>query len=413
MIDYHYPQFWDFVHKHVGENPQKLLLRYSSRSVKDGFDYKSAILQIQSRNKYRRKLADTLERCPDFFFPDALSGEQCSSDVLAAFHAGLIPGTCMSAVDLTAGLGIDVLHLCRKGLSAVACEMKEELARALSFNADKLNLAGLTSVIPGDSTLALTEGKLTADVVFADPARRGDHGQRLFSMEDCQPSISVLMPQLRKFFKYGIFKLSPMLDLSSVVKSLGNEVTDVYSVGTLTQCSEVVVCVTFGKPCLQPVFHAVALSTGGEQYRFDYDPTEEAALASPVYGMPQKGDYVFEPGPVVMKAGPFKSLAKEYGLNAISANTHVLWASAEKNSLPGETFFPGTVHRVRDIIPWQSKEIKRLKNQYPKLQVAVRNFGMSAQDLQRKLAVKDGDDHRLLAITDALSNRHLLILESI
>ncbi len=55
--------------------------------------------------KSQKKLPDTL-KCKDFIFPTLLSEEQCTSDMLAEFHASLIDeGT--TVADLTGGLGID------------------------------------------------------------------------------------------------------------------------------------------------------------------------------------------------------------------------------------------------------------------------------------------------------------------
>jgi hypothetical protein len=55
--------------------------------------------------------------------------------------------------------------------------------------------------------------------------------------------------------------------------------------------------------------------------------------------------------------------------------------------------------------------IKRVKNIYAKMEIAVRNFGMSADALRTKLAVKQGGDYRLLGVTDKNENRLMLILK--
>ena len=72
---------------------------------------------------------------------------------------------------------------------------------------------------------------------------------------------------------------------------------------------------------------------------------------------------------------------------------------------------PGIARRVAAIIPWQSKNIKRLKSALPQADVAVRNFGMSAADLQKKLGIRPGGPRRLLAVTDAANTRLMLELE--
>ena len=48
---------------------------------------------------------------------------------------------------------------------------------------------------------------------------------------------------------------------------------------------------------------------------------------------------------------------------------------------------------------------------YDKLDVAVRNFGMTADALRAKLGVKQGGDYRLLGVTDRKENRLMLIMK--
>jgi hypothetical protein len=62
------------------------------------------------------------------------------------------------------------------------------------------------------------------------------------------------------------------------------------------------------------------------------------------------------------------------------------------------------------VIDWQSKNIKRVKSEYAKIDVAVRNFGMTADALRAKLGVKQGGDRRLLGVTDRNEKRLLLVL---
>jgi hypothetical protein len=97
-------------------------------------------------------------------------------------------------------------------------------------------------------------------------------------------------------------------------------------------------------------------------------------------------------------------LASRYGLNKLHNNTHVFFSAERIDAVPAE------VWRVERIIAWQSKNIKRVKSEYPRIDVAVRNFGMTADALRAKLGVKQGGDCRLLGVTDCMGNKLMLVM---
>lgn len=96
--------FYDWVAAHSADDTSKLRFKYAGKT--GDIDYADAILQIDCRRKYARKLSATLAAAKQFYFPDTLSGEQSTSDLLASFHASLVSDADVVA-DLTAGLGID------------------------------------------------------------------------------------------------------------------------------------------------------------------------------------------------------------------------------------------------------------------------------------------------------------------
>ncbi len=134
--------FWQWIEKHINDNPLTLRLKYST--AKDGFDYDAAITQIECRRRFGKKLAETLSDVPHFYFPNKLSGEQSTSDRLADYHAKLIKGKSM--MDLTAGLGIDVLHCARRCEKATAVERSQEVADALTYNARQARFDNISNL---------------------------------------------------------------------------------------------------------------------------------------------------------------------------------------------------------------------------------------------------------------------------
>ena len=51
--------------------------------------------------------------------------------------------------------------------------------------------------------------------------------------------------------------------------------------------------------------------------------------------------------------------------------------------------------------------------QYPQINVATRNFMMSADDLRLKLKVKDGGDKRVFGCTILEGSRHLIVTSKV
>lgn len=404
---YSSPQFWDFVTAHVGDDPSVLRLKFYGHT---DLDYGLAITQIECRHKFARKLCDTLTRFDRFVFPTELSGEQCTGDLLADFHTKIVGrpdgnDAGKTIVDFTAGLGIDAMHLGRRGYSVTAFDRQPALAQALKWNSAGLGLPQLTAR-QGDSVEMLHAGLISGDIAFIDPARRSADGGRTYSIADCQPDVVQLLPALGKSFRFVVIKLSPMLDLTQTARELGDKLTDLYVLGTKTECKEIVAVLDMTDDGLgKPVIHAVTVTTDGGHDELTFDRDEENSLPPMATGLPAVGDIVYELWPAVIKAAPFNTLAQRFGsVKKLAPNTHVFFADSPVDAFPGEA------RTVVDVIPYMSKHIKRLHNQYPKIDVATRNFDLPADALRRKLNVKPGGPLRLLAVRDAASRPYLLIL---
>ena len=398
---YNSDEFWAFVNAHIGDDVSTLRLRYHGDA-----EMSCAITQIECRQRFGKKLAQTLYEYPRLLFANELCGEQSTSDDLAREHTALLPRNC-SVTDLTAGLGIDAMHAAAAGHAVTACELDEALATALRLNAVGRNLMTL-QVLHGDSVKMLHDGILHGEVAFIDPARRGNGGQRLFGLADCAPNVISMLDDFRRHFRTLIIKASPMIDIRGGMVEPLECVTDIYTLGTATQCKELVAVCDLTKPkiatCTQHI-HALTLLSGGEIADFTFSLSEESGSQPPQH-TPEAGEIVYEPYPSVMKCGGYRTLALRYGTTKIAADTHLY---AHTDIIPG---FPGQAWRVLEVLPWQSRVLKRFKSRYPKISVAVRNFDMTAAALQSRLGVKEGDGRlKLIAVTTADGSKVLLVLE--
>lgn len=393
-------QIFEFIKEHYNDDVSKMRLKY--HGVVGDIDYNFAITQIECRHKYGKKLSKTLSKYDDFVFPDTLAGEQCTSDTLANFHSMLIKdGECVC--DLTTGLGIDCFHVAAKALKVISIERKPQLVEALQHNALGLGCLNVEA-INGDSCEMLLAGNLSGDVAFIDPARRSQSGGRVYALSDCEPNVVEMLPTLSRYFKRLVVKMSPMLDVTQTLRELPGT-TDVYAIGTRAECKELVAVVDLSGTLHEAKVHAVTVNSDNSYSDFVYSISEENGAPTPIYADINRGDFVYELSPAVMKAAPLRLISERYGLHKFHANTHVYFSHDLKIDVPAE------VWQVEEIIPWQSKMIKRVKNMYAKMEIAVRNFGMSADALRTKLAVKQGGDYRLLGVTDKNENRLMLILK--
>jgi hypothetical protein len=393
------PEFWSFVQTHSNDDVARLRLKY--HGVQGDIDYDDAILQIECRKKFGKKLASTLVCTPHFVFPNTLAGEQCTSDALSLFHSSLINED-NTVCDLTCGLGIDSMYFARRAAKVVAVERQLPVAEALSLNAESAGYENVI-VVNGDCCELLRQGRLTADVAFIDPARRTQTGGRAYAIADCEPNVVELMPLLSRYFDRLIVKMSPMLDITQTLRDL-KHTAHLYAVGTHTECKELVADVWLTEKAYDPLIHAVTVNNDGSISDYSFNPAHEAAAPAPQCADVAEGCYVYELLPALMKAGPLRLIAAHCGLKKLHNNTHVFFSETLNREVPAVAWV------VERIIPWQSKTIKRVKAEYPKIDVAVRNFGMSADDLRTKLGVKQGGDRRLLGVTDRNENRLMLIL---
>lgn len=394
-------RFRSFIEVNADSDVASLRLKYLTGPDRTMYDF--AITQIECRQRYSKKLADTLAHFDDFLFPDILAGEQSTSDAMASFHVGLV-GNTPSLCDMTAGLGIDSLHIAATGTEVTACEINPLRAEVLSYNAIGLGVGQLIRIRNTDSVEALKKGELSADTLFIDPARRDSDGRRVFGISDCTPDLIAIEPYVARHFNRMVAKLSPMLDVSAVARSL-SVVTDIYVIGTSTECRELVSISlpSVGQKDGNPTIHAVTLSPQ-RTMSLNFNRAEEAE-AQCIFATPTKGDILIIPYPAIIKAGAFRFTAEKYHLSKIAPNTH-LYFTSEKSGLEN---VPGQKILIEDVVEWRSKNIKRLKNLIPQGWITVKNFGMTADELRARLCIRSGGTHRIVGFTDNAGKRLLAI----
>lgn len=391
-------EFWDWVEAHINDDPIRLRLKYSASS--DASVYDAAIRQIECRKRFGKKLSETLTAAPRFYFPTKLSGEQSTSDMLAAFHAELvIPDEPL--IDLTTGLGIDVFHCSKVSSETTAVERSDELAQALQYNASELDCSNL-SIICDDCRAVVSKAERGYATAFIDPARRSADGGRVFSISDCEPDVVAMLPELKKICRRLVMKMSPMLDINHTVATLEG-CSRIISLGNTTECKELIAVKDFDVTDEFPVIEGTTLN-GDMRSEFKYTQADEDNAPTPRYALPCIGEYFYEPYPAVMKLGANKLLAHRFNLGAFHPNSRLYHSSRIEGDFPGEIF------RIDAVLDFSSKILKRFKREYPQINVGARNFGMSAEELRKKLGVKDGGPKRIIGVTDSSNTKRMIVV---
>ena len=383
-----------WIEEHHNDDTTKL--RLSCRKKDDASIYEFAIMQIECRKKASKKLHNTLQS-PYFVFPTTLSAEQCTSDELAEFHATLITKG-ETILDMTAGLGVDAFHLAQKAKHVTAIDLNKDVAQALSINAEVLGLTNFTA-INADSVEFLKNSTDCFDTIFIDPARRGDGGKRLFALADCQPNIVELIDCVKERCNKLIVKASPMLDATQVLRELP-DTTDLYAIGTRQECKEIVAVVDFKNSKSSPTLHCITINDESTDFSFSI---ENESLAVSHYGEICEGMYLYEPHPSVMKMQPFKLISQHFNIQKLHQHTH-LYASIQIISN-----FPGDCYKIERIYPFSSRILKEVAKEYPRANVAVRNFILSAEGLRKRLKIKDDNKYRLYGVTSSNDDRLLIV----
>ncbi len=334
--------------------------------------------QIAGRGKARRKLPSWFSNA-DVVYPPGLSLEQCTSEIVARYRAGLL-GRFRLDIDLTGGFGVDSRFLAERCERFIYCERNADLAAIAAENFRAFGLGDRVETVVGDGADALLRTGERFDLAFIDPARRDARRRKVSAFAECEPDVTALWAGLRERAATALVKASPGLDLSAALGALpGVAVAHVISVEN--ECRELCLVAT-GADVADPEIRCADLSARREAAVFRFRLSEDASLETLV-GRPER--YLFEPNAAVMKGGAFKSVAARFGLRALHPRTRLYTADAVPADFPG---------RALEIQGQGSLNAKSARALFPdgRANVISRNSGLTADELKRKLGLKDGGE---------------------
>ena len=385
----------DFISEYADADTNRLRLM----NIQADFDVAWAILQIEARKKIRHKLPDWAAN-PNLVFPSLLSTEQCSSEQTARYKQRLIQSGDLA--DLTGGLGIDTCYLAQKATQVVYVERMAEYCQAARSNFKWLGADNIT-VVEDDSTHFIQYCNRCFDTLYIDPARRGSGNKRIFALDECEPNVVALMPQLLRHGRCIVVKVSPMADISAILTLLP-EVGEVHVVSVRNECKELLLVINSDTSTqeMATTIHCVDMDAAGRESTFTFRLDEERQLphSAPCDTVAR---YLYEPNSSILKAGAYKSVAAAYGVDKLQINSHLYTSDCYLPDFPGRKF------EVVEVIDFNAKSLKTVGKQYPRINLSTRNFPLTANELQKRLKCKDGGEFYLFATTLA-DNRKVLII---
>lgn len=376
-----------FIRAHIADNPAKLRLSFSGKTVED-VDIPFAITQIEARRKALRKLP-WLPEYPEFMFPSTLSAEQCTAQPVADFHAK-VAGKRGNLLDITCGLGIDAFAMSRVAENLIACDISDIHIECAVHNAHVLGIDNFTAVCTdAEKFLKSLAPEERFSLIFADPARRGSLNSRTYALADCTPDILKLMPELRKHAEELLIKISPMLDVRQVISEIPF-VSDVYAVSLRGECKELLVKCQITSPHGHIRYKAVNIDADNNIHEFEIPAAHiaEECLAEDAVDI-KPGDILFEPNASVMKFISLTSLTSVFPrLKKLSRNTHLYIGDSTMAGVD----FPGRVLAVEKVL----SPNKRCAGELPaQVNIVTRNYPDTPEKIKKQFRLKDGGENYL------------------
>ena len=405
-----------FVQEHIADDLTRLVL---DRKKWPDIDMDLAVSCIQSRRKLKGKVQEWFMN-HELIFPVGLSAEQCSSTATGIYKAGLAAkiadGKAFRLADLTGGLGVDSWYFSQKAEQVLYHEMQEKLCIAAKHNFKALNAENIVvkNIISTPETIddILSEG--CPDIVYMDPARRGEGGKKVFLIEECTPDVLTLKEQIFSHCRHILLKLSPMADITMACSRLGTTCREVHIVATGGECKELLIWMDkewSGEYTVTAVELPSAypdVEPAGLSFMTSEEKMSPLALLGRNASLAESRDlFLFEPGKALMKAGCFNLIAERFGLSKLGASTHYY---VTDDAAKADELKPyGKVYMILSTQPLDKRSIKAAGAAYPRAEVTARNIPMDTETLRKKLGVTSGDDAHIFGLkSDTLGN--LLII---
>lgn len=325
-------------------------------------------------------------------------------------------------VDLTGGFGVDFSYIAsRLGVKSMYVERQAHLCEAAKENFGRLGLknaivkngdgievlhsfaskkeaaASDSLGITEDQSQSLLKTNLGFKLIFIDPARRDDAGNKVVSLKDCTPDVTLLQEEMLSKADYVIIKLSPMLDWHRAVSEL-NCVQEVHIISVNNECKELLLVLSARNMGNLRIYCV----NDAQSFVCEESDMEASSVKIAPFTL-EEMQYLYEPNASLMKAGCFSVLSERYDARMLSKNSHLFVSQAPIEAFPGRSF------RIIAISSFNKKELRHHLSGITKANIATRNFTLSVAELRKRLKLKDGGETYIFATT-LINESHVLII---
>jgi hypothetical protein len=339
--------------------------------------------QLSGRKKARIKLPFWYSQA-GIYYPPLLNLEQASSEHTGRYKATLIDGDTL--LDVTGGSGIDTFLMSKAFREVHYVERNPDLAQIAAHNFKilggkniRVHQGDALALLQGDLTEGKASGHRPFDWIYLDPSRRKENRRKVFLLDDCEPPLPEILPELFEVSENIMVKTSPMLDITEGTRQMRN-VREVHIVAVGNEVRELIWLLQKG---YTGDTERIAVDLKTDFHPFRFYAKDEVVVQAP-FSNPM--EYLYEPNAAILKAGGFKSIAARYHLNKIHLNTH-LYTSDSCIAFPGRRF---------KIL--QNLEYKPGKLPYTRANVSTRNFPESVATLRKRNRIKDGGETYLFFV---------------
>lgn len=364
----------DLISKYEDENVSDVAIKLAKlERTKRNF----ILEQIKGRKKGKEKFP-SLASFDQLIYPPYISIEQCSSEATALYKSKLFSGN--HFIDLTAGFGVDDYYFSKSFKELILVEKDKNLSNIVSENFKNMDDKHV-NVLNSSAEDFLERDVSTVDLIYVDPSRRID-SKKVFRIEDCEPNLIKILPILKNKSDRILLKLSPMMDLSEIRRSIKG-ISEIHIVSLSNECKEILVCMEKSKES----DHVHCIDLGKNTASYTFSPNQEKDV-SVEFSEPKQ--FIYLPNASITKAGAFNSISKDFDLNKISANTHV-YTSDKLNK-----DFPGSIYQVKSNFAYKKDELQKATKQ-TSFNIIKRNFPYEIKDIVKKLKISDSGTDYLLA----------------
>ena len=340
------------------------------------------VQQIKGKKVAQKKFPYLLK--DGIIFPPNLNLEQASSQATAEFKAQSLKGK--SFIDLTSGFGIDAYFLSRNFDEVTLVEQNSNLLEIVKHNWKTLERKA--NFINENLENFLKQNQEKFDLIYLDPARRDEHKNKKFLLEDLSPNLLEIQDDLLKISDQIIIKLSPLIDISYLISVLKN-VVEIQIIAVRNEVKESLVFIQLNKDRPQTTITCINLESEEHSFSFNYieDKSAISEFSEPL-------QYLYIPNNAVLKSGGFNSISEKFNLKKLHPNSHFYTSEELVES------FPGRVLKVQII---DSKEIKKGE----KFNIISKNYPLTPDEIKKKYKIKDGGKDYLI-FTQTLKNKIIL-----